>query len=367
MLVPDTTGKDSLSAARAKRETEVAPFSASRSVTIVDIAEAAGVSRAAVSLVLRGKPGVGPQTRERIQATMRELGYVYNRGAANLRQSRTSVVGMIVNDLTNPFVAELAVGIERGLSVAGYVPFMSNTAESVVRQAEVARTMREHGAAGIIICPAFGTTADELTELASGLPIVLAVRRVAGARCAAACSENEQGARRAAQHLLSLGHKRIAFLGSRSPAIVREERLAGYRAALAAQNIEFDPALVVESAPTRLGGLDAMNAVLCMAERPTAALCFNDVVAIGAMIAATRQGLVVGKDMAIVGFDDIAEASLVSPALTTVAVDGAALGEHAARLLLAQINGGNSGETYIGDARLVVRGSCGAKLLGVLA
>jgi LacI family transcriptional regulator len=333
-----------------------------RNVTIVDIARAAGVSRAAVSLVLRGKPGVGPEARARVMTAMRELGYVYNRGAANLRQSRSSVVGMIINDLANPFFAELAVGIERALSISGYMPFIANTAESIVRQADLIRSMREHGAVGLIICPALDTDAEGLNDLTADYPLVLAVRRIAGAQAAFAVSENELGARRATQHLLALGHRRIAFVGGRSPAIVRNDRVAGYRGALEAQGVALDPALEIESMPTRIGGNDAMNAALAMAERPTAFLCFNDIVAMGAMIAAERHGLKVGEDVAIVGFDDIAEASLVTPRLTTVAVNAEALGEHAARLLLDQIRGGAAAAgSYVGDARLVVRGSCGLK------
>jgi len=113
--------------------------------------------------------------------------------------------------------------------------------------------------------------------------------------------------------------------------------------------------------PTRLGGMDAMTAALAVTDRPSAALCFNDVVAMGAMMAAGRHGLRVGVDMAIVGFDDIADAALVSPPLTTVAVNAEVLGENAARLLLGQIRDGvGSVGNYVGDARLVVRGSCGA-------
>jgi LacI family transcriptional regulator len=334
-----------------------------RKSTIVDIARVAGVSRAAVSLVLRGKQGVGAEARERVTQAMRDLGYVYNRGAANLRQARSSVVGMIINDLTNPFFAELAIGIERALSIAGYLPFLANTAESVVSQSANIRSMREHGAVGLILSPAFGTDPDELNQLATTFPIVLAVRRIAGARLAYAVSENELGARRATQHLLSLGHRRIGFVGGRFPAVVREERLSGYRAALEANDISFDPALVVESMPTRIGGLDAMNAALSIGQRPSAVVCFNDVVAMGAMIAASRRGLEIGKDVAIVGFDDIAEASLVAPRLTTVAVDGQALGEHAARLLLDQIRAGPEAiGQYVGDARLIVRESSGLQL-----
>ena len=330
------------------------------SVTIVDVAQSAGVSRAAVSLVLRGKAGVGDATRERVQTAMRDLGYVYNRGAANLRQSRSSVVGVVINDLTNPFFAQLAVGIERALSLSGTVAFMGNSAESVARQADLTRSMREHGAAGLIICPAFGTQASEINALAKDFPLVLAVRRIAGARAAFAVSRNEAGAKLAVEHLLALGHRRIAFLGGRSPAVVREERLSGYHAALAGQGVAFDPALVFESMPTRLGGIDAMGAALAVVARPTAFLCFNDIVAMGALIAAERHGLAPGRDVAIAGFDDIAEAALVTPSLTTVAVDAEVLGEQAARLLLDQIrNGPDISGHYTGDARLVVRASCG--------
>ncbi len=333
-----------------------------RTITIVDIARQAGVSRSAVSLVLRAQPGVGAEARARVTKAMRDLGYVYNRSAANLRQSRSSVVGMIINDLTNPFFAQLAVGIERALSIAGHMPFMANTGESVVRQAELMRSMREHGAAGLILCPAFDTDADQLNGMASEFPLVLAVRRIARARVASAVSENQRGARSATEHLLALGHRRIGFLGGRSPAMVRDERVAGYRAALIDKGIALDPLLEIASMPTRVGGVDAMNAALGLAARPTAFLCFNDVVAMGAMIAANRHGLKVGADVAVVGFDDIAEASLVTPALTTVAVNAEALGEHAARLLLDQIRGGVSAAgSYVGDARLVVRGSCGAR------
>ncbi len=334
-----------------------------RNVTIVDIAEAAGVSRAAVSLVLRGKSGVGALARARVQQAMRDLGYVYNRGAANLRQSRSSVVGMIINDLTNPFFAELAVGIDRALQISNYMPFMANTAENVVRQVELIRSMREHGAVGLIVCPALDTDPDELAELAQDFPLVLAVRRIAGSRLASAVSQNREGAQAATRHLLGLGNRKIAFLGGRSTTIIHAERLAGYRAALEAQGIAFDPAMVIESMPTRLGGIDAMNAALSLPIRPDAALCFNDVVAMGAMIALNHHGLVAGRDLGIVGFDDIAEAALVSPPLTTIAVNAEVLGENAARLLLNQIrNGASAIENYVGDARLVVRGSCGAQV-----
>ncbi len=330
--------------------------------TIVDIAASAGVSKSTVSLVLRASPLVKPATRALVHEAMAALGYVYNRSAASLRQAHSSIVGMVINDLTNPFFAELAVGIERALASSGYVPLIANTAESLVRQAEVVGSMREHGVAGLILCPALETGAAEIAHLArSGLPIVLAIRRIDGVRLPCAVSDNFGGAYRATQHLTALGHRRIAFLGGRALTSVRADRHAGYCQALAEAGLAFDPALSVESMPTKLGGLAALATAWAAPQRPSAAVCFNDVVAIGAMLGAGQRGLTVGEDIAIIGFDDIAEAALMSPALSSIAVDSLTLGERAAHLLLDSIAaGGRFAEHYVGQARLVVRQSCGA-------
>src|SRR6516225_1252838 len=121
-----------------------------RAVTIIDIAKSAGVSKSTVSLVLKRSPLVKEDTRQRVTKAMDALGYVYNRGAASLRRSRADLVGMIINDLSNPFFAELAIGIERALQNSGFIPFIASTAEGVVRRAEVVRSMREHGAARLV-------------------------------------------------------------------------------------------------------------------------------------------------------------------------------------------------------------------------
>lgn len=337
-----------------------------RPATIVDIARAAGVSKSTVSLVLKASPLVKAETRERVSDAMGALGYVYNRGAASLRRARSSVVGMVINDLTNPFFAELAVGVERALQGAGYVPFLANTAESVVRQAEVVRSMREHGAAGIVLCPALDTDAREVESLAGpGVPLVLAIRRIPGAKASQVTSDNVAGAARAARHLIGLGHRRIAYVGGAERMVVRQDRVAGFARAMAEAGLPVESGLVVESMPTKEGGFEAMGRLLARAERPTAAVCFNDVVAIGAMMALARHGLVPGRDMAVVGFDDTVEARHAVVPLTTVSVDAGSLGERAAQMLLRRIadgGGGQNVEAFVGEARLVVRESCGAAL-----
>ena len=156
-----------------------------RRTTVIDIASAAGVSKSTVSLVLQGSPLVKEDTRARVNAVIRDLGYVYNRGAANLRQSnaKSKIIGVVVNDLTNSFFAELAVGIDMVVQSAGYVQFLSNSAESLDRQQEVIASMREHGISGLIMSPARGTRAEDLNPVvASGIPVVVTVRHVPGAK-----------------------------------------------------------------------------------------------------------------------------------------------------------------------------------------
>lgn len=330
--------------------------------TIIDIAERAGVSKSTVSLVVSGSPLVKPQTRARVEAAIEELGYVYNRGAASLRKSRSNIVGMVINDLLNPFFAELAVGIERALQGSDHIPFIANTSENPARQAQVFRSMREHGATGIIVCPAVGTDAEALREMTSArIPVVLAMRRVPGANVSAVVPDNRAGGARAVEHLLRLGHRRFAFLGGFSRMSAFRERSQGFKDALERANLVVGTAAVIEAPPTKAGGVAALGQALARSEPPTAVLCFNDIVAIGAVHALAQRGLKAGADVAVVGFDNIAEAEHLAPALTTVAVDSIGLGERAARMLLRQIESGAPRvETYIGEARLVVRESCGA-------
>ena len=147
--------------------------------------------------------------------------------------------------------------------------------------------------------------------------------------------------------------------------VVHQDRVAGFTRAMNAAGLAIDPSLISQGMPTKEGGFLAMSRLLSVEKRPTAVVCFNDVVAIGAMLAIARCELVAGRDIAIVGFDDTAEARHVSPALTTVSVDTSGLGERAAQMLLRQINEGERRlDTHVGEASLVVRESCGARLGG---
>lgn len=333
-------------------------------VTVIDIAKAAGVSKSTVSLVLQNSSLVNDQTRSKVNVVMRELGYVYNRGAANLRQSgsNSKIIGVVVNDLTNGFFAELAVGVDTVVQSAGFVQFLSNTGESIDRQHEVIASMREHGISGLIISPARATAAVDFKPLvAAGIPVVVVVRNVPGAKVSSLVSDNEAGIHAAVEHLASLGHSRIAFIGGFPDTAVFDERLAGYRIAMQSAGFGYHDDLVFSSAPSRAGGADAIGRAMRIAEKPTAAVCFNDAVAFGVCDGLRTLRLEPGYDFAVVGFDDVIEAKSAVPALTTISVDPQGMGRRAAQLLLKQINAGKvEAETIVSSVRLVVRDSCGA-------
>ena len=332
-----------------------------RRVTVTDLARAAGVSRSTVSLVLRDSPLVKRETRRRVEEAIDRLGYVYNRNAANLRRQTSDMVAMVINDLTNPFFAELAVGLEEALETAGHVSLMANTGEDPARQRRVMETMREHGAAGFILCPALGTGIGQAGAMADwNVPVIQVMRRVPDVRLGAVVPDNVLGARMAAERLLALGHRRVAFLGGSDATGVTAERVGGYRLALEAAGIVPDPALIVPAALNRRGGVDALRRVLNLEQPPTAALCFSDVVAFGVLDALNEAGRVVGRDFSVIGFDDVAAARHTLPPLTTVAVYPQELGRRSAAAMLRRIaDPGEPPEQEILAPSLVVRGTCG--------
>lgn len=333
----------------------------SKRPTIIDLARAAGVSKSTVSLVLNGSPLVKEDTRRRVEKAIAEAGYVYNRNAARLRAPADDVIGMIINDLGNPFFTEMALGIEAEAARRRISPFLANSGESVERQFEVARAMFERGAAGFIASPAIGTTPCDIAAIAAfGAPVVLAMRRLPVEGVSMVAPDYAAGAAEAVDHLLSLGHRKIAFLGGRAGMVVRADRLAGYRRALEAAGVPRDPALELEASITRQGGADAIVRLLDQRPDVTAAFAFNDLVALGIMHGLEDRGIRPGAELAVVGFDDIAAARWARPALTTVSVDARTLGEVATRTLFEMIEGAGP-KVIEGTAKLVVRESCGAK------
>ena len=330
--------------------------------TVLDIARQSGVSRATVSLVLRGSDLIKPETAAKVRQAMQDVGYVYNRAAANLRMSKTNVVGMIISDLTNPFFSELAVGIEDRLFKLGFTPILANTNNDLARQNQVLRSMMENGAAGVVLSPARGTEAAHLNILPASLPTVVTMRRIEGCEMPYVGQDNRNGARKGVEHLISLGHRRIAFFGGDRAITTQQERYRGYCDALTGAGLPVREDLVFETEVSKDGGSSAMTRALDHPEGPTAASCFNDIIAIGAVRALAMRGLLAGRDFSIVGFDDLDEAKDNYPPLTTIDAGTLSLGARAAETLIGVINqtpGMNLSVT--GTSKLIVRASCGAR------
>jgi LacI family transcriptional regulator len=328
-------------------------------ITLLDIAADADVSRSTVSLVIRNVPSVAGTTRKRVLRSIKKLGYVYHRGAASLRRKYSHAVGLIVSDLTNPFFAEIIVAIEERLAEAGFVTLLGNTSEDRSKEERLLRTMQEFPADGILICPTLRAEPLKRTpNLGEVFPIVAIARRVPGLDYVGI--DNAQGALLAVEHLYRIGHRRIAFLGANANLLAADDRLKGYKQAFSQLELEFDPLLVLSTNLNRRGGFDGVQKLMKAKNPPGAVLCFNDVVALGAMEGLQRLGRKPGIDVGIVGFNNIPDAAQCVPGLTTIDNSPHQLGESAAELLLKRIEQRVAPiRTLVLQPQLVVRESCG--------
>jgi len=331
-------------------------------LTLADIAAGCGVSRATVSLVLRNSPLVHPDTRARVEAELKRRGYVYNRAAASQRAGKSSSVALVINDLSNPFFAEFASGVDEALGAESYVTLLGSTSESAQRQLAVIASLLEHNPAGIILSPAEGGSAQPLMQLIGpNIPVLVFNRELAGAPWDLLAMDNVNGARQATEFLLGLGHRRIAFFGGHRESSSCRQRREGYRAALAAAGIEPEPRWTVDSAPTRLEAARQVSVLFSFDPAPTAAVAYNDTVALGLMMGLAARGRRPGHDFAVVGFDDIPESAVSVPPLTTMSTDPRALGRQAAAWVLARAGKPpQAPQRIITPVRLVVRESASA-------
>ncbi|MDQ6648260.1 MAG: LacI family DNA-binding transcriptional regulator [Pseudomonadota bacterium] len=314
-----------------------------RKVTLNDIAAGCGVSRATVSLVLRESPLVNKITRARVEEELRRQDYVYNRAAANLRKRTSSSIALVLNDLANPFFAEFASGVDEVLGGAGFVTLLGCTGESPVREQSVLASLLEHGPGGIILSPAEHSNAhDVLAAVGSRAPLLLFNRELDGslpefAHWDQLMLDNQRGARLATEHLIARGHRQIAFFGGHKDSSSCRQRHAGYAQAMQNAGLRIEPLWRVECAPTRLDAAHRTHALFDDALSPTAAVCYNDAVALGLMLGLNQRGLRPGQDFALTGFDDIAEAALGMPPLTTLSAAPQERGRQAARMVLRRL------------------------------
>ncbi|PZF57857.1 LacI family transcriptional regulator [Curtobacterium sp. MCSS17_008] len=322
-------------------------------VTLADVARHAGVSRAAASLVVRGEGRLSDATRDRVRASMRELGYVYHRGAAALRMQSTSTFGLIVTDLTNPFFAEMTVGFEERLGRDDVLAFVTNTFDRPARQDALVRSMVERGVDALVVVPV-QTESGSVPIDAGGLP-VLAVTRRPQPGTAYLGPDDRAGGRLAARHLIDHGHRRLVYLGGPRHGSARQERIASVRAELAGAGGSLVADL--EGRTSVETGQDAGRRLLESGTAFDAVICHSDEIAFG-FAAALRAAGRAPSSVPMIGFDGLAVGSVMDPPLTSVSVGPGRLGAHAVDVLTA-LRAGAEPAVELLQPQLLLRSSCG--------
>ncbi len=307
-------------------------------VTLMDVARAAGVSRATASLVVRGSDLVAEATRQRVEAVIADLDYVPNIGAARLRGQSSRTIGVIVPNLVNTFFSEFVDGIERTLGERGYFVMLASSRDEPARQAELIRRLRAHDAAGIVLVPAEGTRAETLETIRrAGMPLVQAMRHVGRGLTDFAGSDPARAVRDSVRHLKDLGHRRIAYVALSGDTSTRAERLSSFNEQMAAMGLAN--AGIVEVPLAWDGSPQSAGMVLALRPAPTAAICFNDILASGLLRGLYDRGLTPGRDLSVIGHDNLSFIDLgAPPRLTTVQVFAQQIGVHAADLLVRRID-----------------------------
>jgi LacI family transcriptional regulator len=328
---------------------------------IKDVAAEAGVSVGTVSNVLNRPDIVAPATRERVLAAISRLGFVRNESARQLRAGRSRTIGLVVLDVSNPFFTDVAHGAESVADANDVMVVLCNSGEDVARERRHLDMLQQQRVLGVLITPVAEGSTGHLDDLArSGVPVVLVDRGSDGTRCSVAV-DDVHGGRVAAEHLLSQGHRRLAFVGGPFTKGQVADRLRGARAAVRTAGELADLRPVETSGLTVAAGHEAgeLIASLPITRRPTAVFCANDLLALGVLHRLTRRGVRVPQDVAIVGYDDIGFAGSASVPLSSVRQPREALGGTAMRLLLEEVRVGDQHrhEQIVFEPELVVRES----------
>ena len=327
-------------------------------VTLADIAREAGTSPSTASRALSGRGYVSEEARQRLREAADRLGYVPNASARALKQQSSRVVGVAVSDLGNQFYANLAAGVEQTLREAGYQMVLVSDNSDRDQELSCARTFLEMRAAGVIITPADRAAAGLLSR--HQIAVVEVDRRLADVPCDGVVIDNELGAREATEHLIGLGHRRIALLVADTEFTTDAGRLHGYVAAHELAGLEVDERLIL---PLGFHAPDAevRIAALVGALEPTAIFAANNLLAEHAWQVLRRLGKRLPDDVSLVGFDDVPWMAMVQPGITVVAQPSLEMGRRAAQLLLRRAEDPLcEPQVDILQPSLVVRGSTAA-------
>jgi LacI family transcriptional regulator len=328
--------------------------------TIYDVARIAGVAPITVSRVINNSGYVSPETRERVEKTIADLGYVPNRLAQGLRSKQTYTFGLVVTDITNPFWTTVARGVEDATHTAGFNVILCNTDESEEKQDKYIRVLLQKQVDGFVIVPA--RSSDEVVVLIqnTGVPLVVMDRRV-GIPVDTVLCDSEGGAYHLIKHLINLGHQKIAVLSGSQSVSTAVDRVLGYRRALEEVRLPIDEALILRSEFTQAAGYAMAQQMMKLESHPTALFAVNNFIAIGAYKALTEMQVRIPEDISMVAFDDLPPALVMEPFLTVAAQPAYEMGYRATELLLDRL-AGKLPEYYqrvVLPTELIVRSSTG--------
>lgn len=307
-----------------------------RRPTMSDVAASAGVSLKTVSRVVNDEPGVRGETAALVQEAIARLGFSRNDIARALRDGRrTGLLGLVIEDVANPFYSAIVRGVEEVARRRGMLAIAGSSNEDSVQERELVRLFCERRVDGLLVVPAGRDHAYVLRETRSGTPVVFIDRPPGNIDADVVLLDNVGGARSAVEHLLGRGHRRIAFVGDEAGIFTVQERLRGYRESLAAAGVELDEALIALGAHDADAAERAVSVLLALSEPPSALFAGNNRITVGALRVLARSAV----RPAVVGFDDVELGELLSVPVTVVSYDPADLGRTATDLVVGRLDG----------------------------
>ena len=329
--------------------------------TIRDVAKRAGVAVSTVSAVLNRSAPVSSAVVARVEQAIRETDYTPNRAARSLRKGDSRLIGLVVPDISNPFFSTIARVVEDRSLAAGYMAFVYNTNEDLVREEKILAMMRGQRVAGVILAPAASSAphGDKLRQHLD-VPIVLVDRDVEGTNFEAVVLNNRQAARMAAEYLLRFGHRRIAIVAGREGVSSADQRLEGCCEALVESGVPIDPDLVLRGDYNQEQALHVTQRVMSSLNHPSAVIAFSNVMTIGILRALSSLGLSCPQDVSLIGIDDFDWAEAMHPRLTVIGQPVTEMAETAVDRLLDLIAGAppSKNRRHVFDPVLIARESC---------
>lgn len=325
--------------------------------TIAEVAKEAGVSVATVSRVINQTSPVSPETENKVNAAISKLNYCPNVLARSFRTNESRMISVLIPNITNPYYSKIVAGIEDTMKRNGYNTMLCITEMDRVRTKEFLDLMRYKRADGAIVLET--TACDLISTYAKNHPIVQCSEFCIDASISYVSIDNFAAAKQIVEYLMSLGHKKIGFIGSTNEFYSSKQRKNGYIDALNDAGIKIDSKYMnyADDNYSFRSGVQAAKEMLSQSERPTAIFCISDMIALGALGAANELGINVPKDVSIIGFDDVEYATMFHPLLTTVSQPCYSLGKVAADLMLKRLNGKRNIQRIILDHKLILRES----------